>query len=249
MQKRKNPFRLFTVLATMLILVPCSLFAQFQKSYELMGPGLPSQATGKSTVSVQQPHTGEILYINRNEVSGFSLHKLDSKGDWLDTYHYQDLESNSISLSHDDLHVIVVGGGFPQIGPIHGPEFFAMKIRISDGAVIWSRTYENNAGGGWTFGNYMDEVVITRSTVPSHSYLIFGSAFVPFSADKNPRKLLGWAINDNNGNLIWSQIYTEVNPTLAENLNNQPTDVVVDELLNRVYVVTEMDNKSETRVG
>jgi hypothetical protein len=237
------------LLSALLATAPLTARAQFQDQYtHVSGGNVLMAAPMRSRVSVQTP-SGDILYLSGDggafDLQGFRLHKVSSTGSWITTYSDPgsftdpDIAPLAMTLDFDGLHVIIVG---LQDEPV-GPEILAvLKLRISDGAVIWSKLVEST--GAFVLLGPWDGAVIARHP-GSQTFLIFGNDFLDTPSGAR-RKLAGFAL-DTNGNLAWSRLYVEANAQFGERLHSRPTDIAVAG--NFAFVATETDNEASSRIG
>lgn len=242
--------RRLVLLSALLATAPLTARAQFQDQYtHVSGGALRMAAPMRSRVSLQTP-AGEILYVNQDgespDIEGFRLHKVSATGSWITTYSdYAFFPDPSfaplaMTLDFDGLHVIIAG---LADDPITFDDYLTvLKVRISDGAVIWSKRVEST--GTFDLLGPWDGAVIAPHA-GSQTFLIFGNQFL-VTPSGSRRKLAGFAL-DTNGNLAWSRLYLEANAQRVEQLNTRPTDIAVSG--NLAFVATETDDDVNSRIG
>ncbi len=236
------------LLSALLATAPLTARAQFQDQYtHESGGNVAMAAPMRSRVSVQTP-SGDILYLSGDggafDLQGFRLHKVSSTGSWITTYSDPGFAEPNIAplgmtLDFDGLHVIIVG---LEDEPVGAESLAVLKLRISDGAVIWSKLVEST--GAFDLLGPWDGAVIARHA-GSQTFVIFGNEFLVTPSGAR-RKLAGFAL-DTNGNLAWSRLYIEANAQLVERLHNRPTDIAVAG--NLAFVATETDNEANSGIG
>jgi len=232
---------LFALVAT----APLTARAQFQDQYTHVAGGNTTMAAPMRTrVSVQTP-SGDVLYLSADDsaflIAGFRLHKVSSTGSWITTYtepgFFMDppIAPLGMTLDFDGLHVIIVG--------LESSDALAvLKVRISDGALIWIKRVES--AGQFDLLGPWDGAVIAQHA-GSQTFLIFGNEFLVTPSGAR-RKLAGFAL-DTNGNLAWSRLYLETNAQSVEQFNSRPTDIAVAG--NLAFVATETDDDVNSRIG
>ena len=236
------------LLSALLAAAPLTARAQFQDQYtHVSGGNTVMAAPMRSRVSVQTP-AGDVLYLSGDggafDVQGFRLHKVSSTGSWTTTYTDPGFADPKIAplamtLDFDGLNVIIVGleqEVFPD------DVLAVLKVRISDGAVIWSKRVEST--GGFDLLGPWDGAVIAPHP-GSQTFLVFGNEFLVTPSGAR-RKLAGFAV-DTNGNLAWSRLYIEANAQLVERLHSRPTDIAISG--NLAFVATETDDEVNSRIG
>jgi hypothetical protein len=237
------------LLSALVATAPLTASAQFQDHYTHVAGGNAAMAAPmRSRVSVQTP-TGDVLYLSSDDsaffVQGLRLHKVSSTGSWITTYSDPggggdpEVAPLGMTLDFDGLHVIIVG--LVEVPPISS-ELAVLKVRISDGAVIWSKRVEST--GAFDLLGPWDGAVIAPHP-GSQRFLIFGNeGLVTPSGER--RKLVGFAV-DTNGNLGWSRLYFEANAQRSQRLHSRPTDIAVTG--NLAFVATETDDGANSRIG
>lgn len=233
------------LLSALLATAPLTARAQFQDQYtHVAGGNTVMAAPMRSRVSLQTP-AGDVLYLSADDsaflLAGFRLHKVSSTGSWITTYSGPSFGGDpevaplAMTLDFDGLHVIIVGLEEPF--PNMDRALAVLKVRISDGAVIWSKRAEST--GAFDLGGPWDGAVIA-SHPGSQTFLIFGNETL-LTPSGGKRKLAGFAL-DTNGNLAWSRLYLG-----PQRLHSRPTDIAVDG--NLAFIATETDNEVNSRIG
>ena len=131
----------------------------------------------------------------------------------------QDEDGNGITLAWDKEHVIVVGSTI-ETGyldrKLYDRNALVLKVRISDGVVVWSQIYGAKEIDDQAF-------LIKRNIKDKKSYMVVGTSMG--DPDQFYERMYNFSIEDN-GSLIWSNRYylpydfpiTSIKPTsMVEN--------------------------------
>ena len=142
---------------------------------------------------------------------GYVLIKTDTTGTVVSAWEYpvphitSSANGPAICRSHDNQHVIIAGNTQDDL--------LAFKVRISDGAVIWSYVYDHGTSGCTPCNQERAHAITQVWNMPNvpnqgRGFAIFGAQNTEYYSQP-VEKMLGLGINENGG-IVWSTSYTEV---------------------------------------
>ncbi len=229
------------------ILITCSSTSMgqtFNKEYTISN-FYRDNVVAKSTIEIyKNPLPKKIITVGSIKGTNTVLEDIvithtDVSGNitWTKRYGKNNLHENAsgVTQSQDGRHVIVTGLIMDPQTPNWRSNLLIMKIRILDGAVIWSRKYGTPTSS---------EVGILVGKVPNiegdkGEYIIMGTS--EFAATDSKKRLFGLRI-DENGGIIWSKRYQHTSTSTKLLI---PTDMQVFQ--NSFKVTGRLKEQSQPR--